>query len=185
MTQPERETPEYLLLGEVLRPHGIRGELRLRLLTDHPERINDLEQVFVGRDPSEPGARPYEVEHMRRNVEYGLLKLKGIDDRDAADRLRGMFIMIDLAHAVPLEEGEFYLYQIIGVTVQTTQGETLGTIVDVLETGANDVYVVDSPTYGEVLIPDTEQTVTDIDIDAGIVTVELPDGLLPQRGNNS
>src|SRR5258707_76643 len=98
MTHPDRETPEYLLLGEVLRPHGVRGELRLRILTDYPERINDLEQVFVSRDPAKPGAQPYTVEHMRMNVEYGLLKLKGIDDRNQADRLRGQFIMIDLAH---------------------------------------------------------------------------------------
>lgn len=183
MTQPVRETPEYLLLGEVLRPHGIRGELRLRLLTDHPERINDLEQVFLGRDPARPEADAYQVEHMRRNVEYGLLKLRGVDDREAADRLRGKFVMIDLAHAVPLEEGEFYLYQLIGVTVKTAQGETLGTITDVLETGANDVYVIDSPAYGEVLIPDTEEIVTEIDIDAGLMTVELPEGLIPRRGN--
>ena len=86
MSQPARETPEYLLLGEVLRPHGVRGELRLRILTDHPERINDLERVYVGRDPSKPGAQPYSVEHMRMNVEYGLLKLKGIEDRNEADR---------------------------------------------------------------------------------------------------
>ncbi len=183
MTQSARETPEYLLLGEVLRPHGVRGELRLRILTDHPERINDLERVFVGRDPSQPNAQPYAVEQMRMNVEYGLLKLKGIDDRNQADRLRGMYVMIDLAHAVPLEEGEFYLYQLIGITVQTAQGEVLGTITDVLETGANDVYIVASPTYGEILIPDTEQTVLDIDVDAGVVVVELPDGLLPPLGN--
>jgi 16S rRNA processing protein RimM len=119
---------------------------------------------------------------MRMNVEYGLLKLKGIDDRDQADRLRGQYIMIDLAHAVPLEEGEFYLYQLIGITVQTTQGEVLGTITDVLETGANDVYVVDSPTYGEILIPDIEQTVLNVDVEAGLVLVELPDGLLPNPG---
>lgn len=185
MTHSERETPEYLLLGEVLRPHGIRGELRLRILTDHPDRINDLERVFLGRDPSKPDAKPYEVEHMRMNVEYGLLKLKGIDDRTQADRLRGMMVMIDIAHAVPLEEGEFYLYQLIGVTVQTMQGEVLGTITDVLETGANDVYVVKSPTYGEILIPDTEQTIIDIDIEAGLVKVELPEGLLPTIGHKS
>lgn len=172
-------TPKYLLLGEVLRPHGIRGELRVRLLTDHPERINQLEQVFLGSGVDADDAQPFSVQHMRRNQEYGLLKLKGIDDRNAADLLRGLFVMVDFENAVPLEEGEFYLFQLIGLTVQLEDGSTLGTLVEVLETSANDVYIVDSPTYGEVLVPVTDETIINTDIDAGVVTVRLPEGLLP------
>jgi len=175
------ETPKYLLLGEVLRPHGLRGELRLRILTEHPERIIQLERVYLGRDPNASNAKTYRVEHMRMNGDYGLLKLAGIDDRDRADTLRDLMVMVALEDAVPLEEGEFYLFQLIGVMVNTEDGETLGTITDVLETGANDVYVLDSPTYGEVLIPVTDETILDTDIDAGLITVRLPDGLLPPR----
>ncbi|MFO7323424.1 MAG: ribosome maturation factor RimM [Chloroflexota bacterium] len=171
--------PKYLLLGEILRPHGVRGELRVRLLTDYPERINELERIFIGSGIDADDVRPYPVQHMRMHQGYGLLKLKTIDDRNAADLLRGLFVMIDLEHAVPLEEGEFYLYQLIGLTVQQEDGSLLGTLVEVLETAAHDVYVVDSPTYGEVLIPVTDETILVTDIDAGIVRVRLPEGLLP------
>src|SRR5215213_9192954 len=98
MTSPD---PKYLLLGEILRPHGVRGELRLRILTDHPERITELEQVFLGDDTNDDNVTIYHVQHMRMQNEYGLLKLKGIDDRDEADTLRGLFVMVDLENAVP------------------------------------------------------------------------------------
>jgi 16S rRNA processing protein RimM len=173
------ETPNYLLLGEVLRPHGVRGELRVRLLTAYPERINQLKQVYLGSGVDDDNPTVYAVEHMRMNPPYGLLKLRGIGDRDQADTLRALFVMVDMAHAVPLEEGEFYLYQLIGLTVKLEEGDVLGSITDVLETGANDVYVVDSPRYGEVLIPVTDETIVRTDIAAGEVVVALPDGLLP------
>jgi 16S rRNA processing protein RimM len=170
--------PNYLLVGEILRPHGVRGELRMRIRTDHPERIGELEQILLGRD-IEGKLTPYPVEHLRMHQGYGLLKLKGVDDRDRADTLRGYYVLIDREDAVPLAEDEIYLYQLIGLNVTTDEGELLGTLVDILETGANDVYVIDSPTYGEVLIPDIDETILDIDIAAGTMTVHLLDGLLP------
>lgn len=174
------ESPKYLLLGEVLRPHGIRGELRVRLLTDYPERINDLDEVYLGSGVDDEAPTAYPVEHMRMNPPYGLLKLGGVRGREDADLLRGLFVMVDIDNAVPLEEGEFYLYQLIGLTVKLEDGTTLGKLTDVLETGANDVYVVDSPTYKEVLIPVTNETIVSTDISAGEMIVRLPDGLLPE-----
>jgi len=173
--------PDYLVIGEVLRPHGVQGELRIRILTDYPERIAELPTVYLGADVESPNLKPYPVAGMRMHQNYGLLRLKGIDNRDKADRLRGQLIMVDIDHAVPLEEGEFYLYELLGLEVRTEEGETLGTISEVIETGANDVYVVDSPRYGEVLIPVTEETVLETNIAAGIVIVRLPEGLIPPQ----
>ncbi len=174
------ETPHFLLLGEILRPHGVRGELRVRLLTDYPERINDMERLYLGKDALSEDAEEYSVEYLRPHQDgYGLLKLAGIDDRNAADLLRQLFVMVALEDAVPLEEGEFYLYQLIGLAVQTQEGQSLGVIREVLETGANDVYIVDSPTHGEILIPVTDETILKTDIQAGLVVVNLPEGLLP------
>jgi 16S rRNA processing protein RimM len=172
--------PPYLLIGEVLRPHGIRGEVRMRLLTAYPERIATLGTVWLAESLDAPTREAYQVEGMRMNPPYGLLKLKGIDDRTIAERLRGLMVMIDIDHAVPLEEGEFYLYQLIGLEVVQADGEPLGTLTDVLEAaGANDVYIVDSPVYGEVLIPVTPHTIIRTDMDARRLTVQLPEGLLP------
>jgi 16S rRNA processing protein RimM len=171
--------PEFLLLGEIMRPHGVRGELRVRLLTDYPERIARLKTVYLAETPEPATPTPYQVEGMRMNSGFGLLKLHGIPDRTEAERYRGLFVLVDIAHAVPLEAGEFYLYQLIGLTVQTEAGETLGTLTEVLETGANDVYVVDSPRYGEILIPVTDETILKTDVQARILSVRLPEGLLP------
>ena len=171
--------PEYLLLGEIMRPPGIRGELRVRLMTDYPERIAKLETIYLADSPEAANPKPYRVQGMRMNGDFGLLKLHEIADRTEAERYRGLFVLVDMEHAVPLEEGEFYLYQLLGLRVQSDDGETLGTLTEVLETGANDVYVVDSPRYGEILIPVTDETIVKTDIQAGIVTVKLPDGLLP------
>jgi len=174
------ETPRYLLLGEILRPHGIRGELRMRVLTDYPERISKRGYIFLGKDPNTDKAIRYTVEAMRMHHDYGLLKLAGVDDRTAAEAYRELFVMIPLEDAVPLEEGEVYLFQLIGLTVQTSAGEILGKLTEVLETGANDVYFVDSPKYGDVLIPATDDTIVEVNVEAGTITVELPEGLLPE-----
>ncbi len=181
--QPPARTPNpprYLLLGEVLRPHGVRGELRVRILTDFPDRIGDLDTVYLASSPDDPNVTAYEVEGIRFHQDYGLLKLKTIDDRDAAELMRQLLVMVDIENAVPLEEGEFYLYQLIGMRVETQAGEALGTISEVLETGANDVYIVQSPRYGEILIPVLEHVVVKTDIDAGLIIVVLPEGLLPE-----
>lgn len=171
--------PKFLLLGEILRPHGVRGELRMRILTDYPERIAQMETIQIGDDPNADNVTTYHVEHMRPHLDYGLLKLEGVNTRDEADRFRQLYVMVALEDAVPLEEGEYYIYQLIGLNVQTADGLLVGTLTEVLETGANDVYIVASPTYGEVLIPALDETIVTVDIDSGIMVVNLPEGLLP------
>lgn len=178
-TERMQYDPRYLLLGEILRPHGIRGELRMRILTDYPERIPKLKAVYIGSGIDADDIVAYSVEHMRIHQNYGLLKVAGVDNRNQAEDFRALFVMIDIENAVPLEEGEFYLYQLLGVNIQTEDGQSLGPIIEVIETGANDVYVVDSEDYGEVLIPVTDETIVSTDVDAGVIVVRLPEGLLP------
>ncbi len=175
----ERSHPDYLLIGEILRPHGIRGELRMRVLTDYPERIALMERVWLGTDETGRNAEAYPLESSRLHQNYALLKLVGIDDRTHAERLRELFVFVEFDKAVPLEDGEFYLFELLGLQVVTVSGETLGELVDVIETGANDVYVVQGQTYGEVLIPAIESVIIKTDIEGGQITVELPEGLLP------
>jgi len=174
----KQETPKYLLLGEILRPHGIKGELRMRVLTDYPERIRQLDSVYLGKDPQSEKADVYPLRSMRMHKGYALLTFKDITDRDQADLLRGLKVMVSLDDAIPLDDDEVYLYQLFGMTVQTEDGQLLGEITDVLETGANDVYVVQGELHGEVLIPVTDETIIETNTDTNIVTVSLPDGLL-------
>lgn len=174
----ERAGPSFLLLGHVLRPHGLRGELRVRLLTDYPERIADLPQIYLAPDLEARDAQVWRVEHMRMHQQYGLLKLQGVNDRNAADLLRDLKVLVAIEDAVPLEEDEFYLYQLVGLRVITEEGCELGTIQDIIETGANDVYIVKGPETGEILIPATAETILENRIADGYLRVQLPDGLL-------
>jgi 16S rRNA processing protein RimM len=122
-------------------------------------------------------ARRYLVEGLRFHTKVLLLKLDGTDDRNAADELRGMLVQIPVEEAVPLEEGEYYLFQLVGVRVETEDGEWLGQIVDVIETGANDVYVVRGP-RGEVLLPAVDNIVLQLDLESKQMVVHLLPGLL-------
>lgn len=180
MAKNPQKTPEYLILGYVLRPHGVRGELRVSAMTDFPERVAKLKQVYFSRNPEKPvDVIVHNVEAARLHQDYILLKLQDINDRDQADAFREYAVMVDMKNAVPLEDDEYYLYQLIGLTVKTADGTEIGTITDVFETGANDVYVVQNQRHGEILVPAHKETLVDIDVDAGVVTMNLPDGLLP------
>jgi len=171
------DPPPFLLLGRVLRPHGVRGELRLELITAYPERIREGDRVFLGTDPEDPRhVEQHRVARVRRHQQYLILQLEGIDDRDAAEAYRDYYVMVPLDEAVPLEEGEFYLFQALGLDVVTDEGELLGQISDVIETGANDVYVVHGPS-GEILLPDIEECILKVDIAANQMTVHLLEGL--------
>jgi 16S rRNA processing protein RimM len=173
------DQPPFLLLGRVLRPHGVRGELRIAILTSYPERIVAGSTVYLGPDPDDPKtATQYEVTGSRSHQKYLILRFAGVPDRDAADLLRDQYVMIALKDAVPLEDDEFYFYQAIGLAVYTDEGEHLGQVAEIIETGANDVYVVRGA-RGEVLLPAIDECVLEIDIEAKKMTVHLMDGLLP------
>jgi len=154
----------------------------MRVLTDYPEHIITRKHVYLGDNPNTNTAKQYLVEHMRMHQGYALLKLKDIDDRTHAEFLRNLLVMVHIDDAVPLEDDEIYLYQLIGMTARTDTGEVLGEISDVLETGANDVYIVQSQIYGEILIPVTDETIIDTNIDDGMIIISLPEGLLPDLG---
>ena len=166
------DTPRFLVIGEVLRPQGLRGEVKVRVVTDFPERLRTLKLAYVG-----PVPLPVAVEGIRFHQGFALLKLAGYEDRVAAESLRGALVQIPVEEATPLEDGEYYFYQIMGLTVWTTQGEYLGRVRDILITGANDVFLVRGP-RGEILLPAIEEVVRQVDLDRGRVTVNLLEGLV-------
>jgi len=161
-----------------LRPHGVRGELRVKIITGHPEQLGRHAYFYLASPASPEVVQRYPVEKLRRHKnKVLLLKLGGCDDRIAAEELRGMLVQIPIEEAVPLEEGEYYHFQLIGVRVETEAGKFLGRIVEVLETGANDVYVVRGP-RGEMLLPAVEDVVLELDLDSKRMEVHLLPGML-------
>ncbi len=165
----------FLVIGQITKPHGVRGEVRVMPYTDLPERFTWLETVYVG----EKNPRPVAVEAARLHKNMVLLKLAGFDDRNGAETLRGEWLQLPEEEAIPLEEGEYYLYQLVGLRVFTDTGEALGTLVELIETRANNVFLVRGP-RGEVLLPDTAEVVQEIDFDNGRIVVHLIPGLLPE-----
>jgi 16S rRNA processing protein RimM len=169
--------PRYLVVGRVLRPHGVRGELRIGITTDHPERLVQHAHFYLAHPDSPEEAQRYSVEKIRQHKEIALLKLEGCDDRNEAEALRDLLVQIPLEEAVPLEEGEYYHFQLVGVRVETEDGEWLGQVAEVLETGANDVYLVRGP-RGEILLPAIADVVLELDLEAMRMVVRLLPGIL-------
>ena len=165
--------PEFLIVGRITRPHGIRGEVAMRSMTDYPERLLEVETLYVG-----PDRRPYRVKQMRRHADGMLIAFEGIGDRNLAAVLREQFVYVHISDAVPLEEGEYYLFQIAGIRVVTEEGRQLGRLTGLIETGANDVYIITSDEGKEVLIPAIPEVIQDVNIPGRVMTVKLLEGLV-------
>ncbi len=164
----------YLAVGKVTRAHGLRGEISVTVLTEFPDRFATTEWVYLG---NEFEAEPYRLESYRWHKNNILLTLSGVTNRTQAEQLQGQFVQVPIEEAVPLPEGSYYLYQLLGLQVVTTEGEILGPIIDILETGANDVYVVD--TNGrKILLPAIPDVVQSIDMTEGQMVVHVIDGLI-------
>lgn len=180
MTPGQQAEPRFLVIGRVVGAHGLRGELRVEIHTDFPEHFEVLETVYLGDDSTtglgrgEP--RHFHLERCRFHKGRAIVKLAGCETRSDAERLRGQWVQIPIEHARPLDEDEYYEYQIVGLEVWTDEGERLGRITEVLYTGSNDVYVVTGP-EGEILIPALEDVVLQVDLEAGRIVVSLMEGL--------
>ena len=175
---PETDSgPRFLVIGRITKPHGIYGEVQVIIHTDMPERYEWLEEVYLGPPDSDPDGDPVAVDSVRFHKGRALLKLDGIPDRNAADTLRNLWVYVPVEDAIPLEDGGYFLYQVIGLSVITTGGEDLGKITDVIDTRANYVFVIHGE-RGEVLLPDIEDVIISVDIEAGIMTVDPLPGLL-------
>ena len=164
----------YLAIGRVVRAHGVKGEISVTILTDFPERFETTEWVYLG---NEYEADAYRLEKYRWHKKNILLTLAGITDRTQAEQLKGQLVQVPIEEAVPLPEGNYYLYQLVNLQVVTTDNRVLGTITDIIETGANDVFVV-SDGQKELLLPSIPDVVKSVDTNKGQVVVELIDGLI-------
>lgn len=161
----------FLIIGRVLKPWSYRGEMKIEILTDFPKRFASLQTVFVGDD-----AKRFSVERAHLHGKYVLLKLKGIDSTEDADKLRDQLVQVARADAVQLPKGQHFIHELIGLRVVTTEGENLGVIEEILDTGANDVYIVRNETR-EILLPASEEVVKEIAIERGEIIVKMIAGL--------
>lgn len=163
----------YFRVGVITAPHGVRGEVRVYPTTDEPRRFLDLKEIRL--DGRQSGMRA--IENVKFHKNMVILKLEGIDSANEAELYRDCDLLIDRKDALPLAENEYYIADLIGLSVETEEGEVLGTLTDVMRTGANDVYVVRSEQKEEILIPVIPDSRIRTDLAAGKMTVNLLPGL--------
>ncbi len=159
---------DRLVVGQVTAPHGTDGKVRVYPLTDFPDRLGRLREVVLRSDAGErrvgvEGAWPY--------GRLYLMKFAGCDSLEAAARLRGAYLTVAPEEAVPLPPGCYYFYRIVGLEVIEEGGGVVGTVSQVLRTGANDVYVVRRQDAPELLIPALKAVVREIDLEKGVMVV--------------
>ncbi len=155
---PERTPdPEFLVVGRIAAAHGRDGAFRMVSITNRPEQFDALRTVFLG-----DAREPYRVRSVRARDGEVVVRVAGFTSPDDVTARKGWPVWIAVADAVPLPEGEYYHYQLIGLDVFDPDGQPLGRLTDIIETGANDVYVVIGP-GGELLLPAIPQVVLEID----------------------
>lgn len=173
------ESGHPVVLGRVVGAHGIRGRVRVVCLGDGPENLLRASEIWLGRDEKDEQLRRYVVK-AAGNARAGevRLALDGVDDRDEAQALRGRLVMGPAESLEELPEGEYYWHQLIGCEVFGTDGQTVGTVKEMMETGAHDLFVVESAEGRRHLIPSAGDLVQEIDIEARRIVVELLPGIL-------
>jgi len=169
----------HMAVGRVIGAHGLTGELRVELHTDFPERFAPGTFVLLGDE-----LRSYKVEGSREHRGMILLVLTGVDNRTAAEELTGEWLFIPESAAMPLPEGEFWVHDIIGLAVVDESGQPIGRVTDVLQTGANDVYII-APAENinrgkELLIPAIAEVVQQVNLAERTMTIHLVPGLIDE-----
>ena len=157
---------ERIVIGRVGAAHGIRGELRIIPLTDFPERFAALREVMVGDEL-------LHIESVKPQGKNFLMRFREYAVREDAQKLTGRHLTVARAEAAPLDEGEYYVFDIVGLTVYDEEDNELGTVENVLRTGSNDVYAVRSEDGREILIPALRKVVRTMDVPNGRMTVRL------------
>jgi len=171
----DRDETEWATIGQVVAPFGLRGELKVYLLTDVPNRFAQLETIFLGPDHTPcriVGVRPFKGEMI-------LLRLQGVEDPTAADTMRRVALQIPLSQLAKLPPDSYYHHEILGLQVITLKGQMVGKIVDIIETGGNDVYVIRGGDGGkDILIPAIKDVVKQVDLIRQMMYIDPIQGLL-------
>ena len=166
---------EMLRVGVFANTHGVRGEIKVFPTTDDVTLFKKLKKIYLDKGTEKMELESASVKYFKNMV---ILKFKGIDNINDIEKYKGKDLLIERKQAVKLEEDEYFICDIIGASVVTEEGENIGTLTEVLKTGANDVYVVEKEDGGEVLIPVIDDCVLDLDFDEKIVTVRLMAGMM-------
>lgn len=164
--------PEYLAVGFLRRPHGVQGEILMDVHTDFPGRLKAGRKLFLGQEHV-----PVTLTGIRPHGDRMLIRLEGIETPETAGRYRNTWLFSRTKDLPPLPEGHYYQHQLLGLEVLDEAGRSIGSVTEILETGANDVYVVTDQAGHETLLPAIPEVILEINPEAGILRVHLLEGL--------
>ena len=166
---------QLLQVGVISTTHGIKGEVKVFPTTDDAKRFKKLKQVYLdtGREKL-----VLEIEGVKFFKQFVILKFKGIDDINSIEKYKGRSLFVDREHAVKLKKDEYFIADMIGMEVYTEEGSLFGSLRDVMETGANDVYIISTKEHGDVLIPAIRDCILDVNVEENRMTIHLMEGLI-------
>ena len=166
---------DLLKVGVITTTHGVRGEAKVYPTTDEPERFLELDYVLLdtGRE-----LQKLEIKNVKFFKNLVILKFKGVDNINDIEKYKGRDLWIPREEGQELEEDEYYIADLLGMSVVLEDGQEFGTLKDVMETGANDVYVVEDAKGEEILLPAIRECILDVDVEKNVMTIHLMKGLI-------
>ena len=164
-----------LEIGQIINTFGIKGEVKVFPLTDDIKRFDDLETVYV---KTKKESQLYNIESIKYHKNFVLIKFKEINTVEQAETLRNSYLEVDREQAIPLNEGEYFIADLIGLEVYSDEGKLIGKVDDIYNTGANDIYVVKDELGKQILLPGIKDVIKNVDLEKGQIIVHLIPGLI-------
>ena len=164
-----------LEVGQIVNTFGVKGFVKIYPYVDDVRRFDDLKNVYV---TIKKEVQVLEIEEVKYHKNMVLVKFKGIDDMDSAERLRNAYVEIDRKDAIPLEEGQYFIVDLLGLEVYSDDGNLLGKLKDIFNTGSNDVYEVKDELGKTILLPGIPEVIKEVDLENEKIIVHILEGLI-------
>lgn len=166
---------EYFEIGQIVNTFGIKGMVKVKPFTENIEQFDELQKIYI---KNKDGKKEYKIQEVKYHKQMILIKFEGIENPEDADLLRGSYLLINRKDAKPLEEGTYYIVDLLGLEVYTDEGVLLGKVDDIFNTGSNDIYVVKDELGKQVLLPGIDDVIKEVDLENKKIIVHIIPGLM-------
>lgn len=167
---------KYLEIGQIVNTFGIKGMVKIKPFTENTKkRFDNLKKVYI---KTKKEKKEYEIEEIKYHKEMVLAKFKGIETIEEAEKFRNSYLLINRENEKPLEKGTYYIVDMVGLEVYTDEGEKLGILDDIFNSGSSDIYVVKNELGKQILLPAIKEVIKNIDMENRKITVHLIKGLM-------
>lgn len=166
---------DYFEIGQIVNTFGIKGMVKIKPFTENLEQFEELKKIYIKNKKSK---KEYKIQEVKYHKQMVLIKFEGVENPEEADLLRGSYVLIDRKDAKPLEEGTYYIVDLLGLEVYTDENILLGKVDDIYNTGSKDIYVVKDNLGKQVLLPGIEEVIKKVDLENKKIIVHIIPGLM-------